>query len=162
MNMKDVMLLAWAGPIKMFRICCALTSLKAFNKKTERVKDTWCVHGCGIPHINHLAHIQYITRFNGGIVPYGKLCPCERRSAREKSKRTIETNTQLSETRTGNSARRQPSREITIRCYPSIIKSARKTTINAPRATVVHRTLSSDLTFPWQKLMDGPGVQFMA
>ena len=28
MNMEDVTLLAWAGPVKMFRICCALTSLK--------------------------------------------------------------------------------------------------------------------------------------
>ena len=33
MNMKDVILLTWAGPVKMFRICCALTSLKLLTGK---------------------------------------------------------------------------------------------------------------------------------
>jgi hypothetical protein len=47
MNMKDVMLLAWAGPFKMFRVCCALTSLKLLTGKqsVSKIRDVFVVVG---------------------------------------------------------------------------------------------------------------------
>jgi hypothetical protein len=50
MNMEDVILLAWAGPVKMFRICCvacALTSLKLLTGKqnVSKIRGVFVVVG---------------------------------------------------------------------------------------------------------------------